>query len=93
MPDKNGQPVSIDFYDADGHYAGRGDAVIFNEADDDDLDPFLQDIVNTQDHMHDGWQSDHTIVVQSMENDDREAFQHHVFRLFKPEQIKHLTKD
>lgn len=93
MTNKNGQPVSIDFYDANGHYAGRGDAVIFNEDDDDNLDPFLQDIINTQDRLEDGWQNDHTIIVQSMENENRDAFYHHVMRLFTPEQMRHLTKD
>lgn len=88
---ENGQPVSIDFYDANGQYAGRGDAVIFNE--DDDLDPFLQDIINTQDRLDDGWQNDHTIIVQSVENENRDAFYHHVMRLFTPEQMRHLTKD
>lgn len=94
MTEKKGQPVSIDFYDARGDYAGRGYATIFNKDDDDDLDPFLQDIINTQaSRMDDGWQREHSIIVESMENDDRNAFYHHVMRLFTPEQMRHLTKD
>lgn len=87
---EKGQPVSVDFYDANGHYAGQGTAVIFHEDDDDNLDPFLQDIIATQDHLDDGWQRDHTIIVESLENDDREAFYHYVLRAFKPEQMNHL---
>jgi len=92
MPKEKGQPVSIDFFNEHGDYAGRGQAVIFHPADDDNLDPFLQDIIDTQDRLPDGWQQDHTIVVESMGSDDPDHFYHHVFRLFKPEQVSHLTK-
>lgn len=92
MTNKNGQPVSIDFYNAHGDYAGRGDAIIFHEDDDDNLDPFLQDIINTQDRLEAGWQRDHTIVVESVKNENRDAFYHHVMRLFTPEQMNHLHK-
>lgn len=77
--------VAVDFFKPEsGKWYTSGKAEVSHHLFEDE---FLQDIVDTQDAMQDGWQGRYTVVVRNMDDDDPFSC-----KLFLPSRFANVQK-